>query len=313
MKKLFAILFLFICNFSLASAGEVIRRDQNGFPICFSPGEKTYFFIWDQNIHTPTKKVSFINLSDYTKATGHRPSGCDQAQYLQTVPDEILNPITRNANVTFPKEILFALNQIEAGAHQFTPEKTAAQFIKNRSSLFQPDRPEIISQLRFQLGDQTAENVIHTWSENQFARSGKDCSSLIGTCDFYLCQEAKNPCGVAGYNLGFGYKYCSGSKFDLLPKMRTELGRSWVQNVFKCLQKNNLTDSEPPKTVKTCSAIRDTSVQSHPDCYVQAGFCELATSERLLILNLIKSEIFSTGTMAQGLRILQLCQGKESQ
>lgn len=311
MKKIIALILLF--SISWAEAQSIVRTNADGFPTCYSNSQKVYFFAWDQMLRTATKQVSYFELNDYIKATGHRISGCDQAEYLQTVPDEILKPINNLSQSLFPEKVTFALNEVAQGAHQFYFEKTPAQFIENHWNLFQPDSPEVLSGLRYNVGDQQAETIIHTWSQQLFLRSAQKCDAAIGTCDFYLCQEQNHPCGVAGYNLGFGYKYCSGSKFKLLPQMQKALGRSWVQNVFQCLQKRSWAESQRISDGKTCESIQKTSIASHPDCYVEAGFCKLSHRERLLIFNLIKAEIFSTDTVTQGLRILQLCQDKDIQ
>lgn len=311
MKKIFY--YILLLTFSIAEAKPIIRNNENGFPICFSKAEKVYFFIWDEVIHTSTKKVNFFELKDYMNATGHHLSGCDQAQYLQNVPAEILKAIDSASITLFPESVIFALDQVAHGAHQFTREKTAEEFIHNHQSLFQADSPEVLTGLRFKVGDQKAQKIVATWSAQLFSKNVTKCDAYIGTCDFYLCQEQNNPCGVDGYNLGFGYKYCSGSKFKLWPQMHTELGKSWVQNVFQCLQKKNFVDSLTQAKAQTCESIHKTSVASHPDCYVEAGFCNLSNSDRLAIFNLIKSEILSTDTVTQGLRILQLCRDKDLQ
>ena len=136
------------------------------------------------------------------------------------------------------------------------------------------------------------------------------CEEYIGDCDFYLCQEQKNPCGPQGYNVGFGFKYCTKSKFELLNNMKTELGKSWVVNVFECLQK-----ASQEKTilsilndeVRSCDQIKSDAFDSHPDCYVDSGFCDLKFSEKINIFKLIKKEIFKSETRQQGRKLLHLC------
>ncbi len=314
MKIKLILLFLVVTSSALANplSIESIRRDSHGFPTCYSNGQNVYFFIWDHFIHTSSKKVSFVELKDYTQATGHRLSGCDETQYQHSIADDILKSIVSETKDLFPDEIVFALNQVALGANEFTPERTAHEFIENHPSLFKLDSPQILSYLRHQVGDQKAYEIIQAWSQILFSNSDKSCDLLIGTCDFYLCQELKNPCGIDGYNLGFGYKYCSGSKFELLPQMPSALGRNWVQNVFKCLQQKNFSETLTSSAKNTCESSRQTSIDSHTNCYLEAGFCQLSNKERLLIFNLIKSQIFSTDTVKQGLRILQQCKIKDS-
>lgn len=139
----------------------------------------------------------------------------------------------------------------------------------------------------------------------------RSCNEYIGTCDFYLCQEQQYSCGPNGYNLGYGYKYCSLSNSKLLKQMKSTQGQQWVVDTFTCLQSKNyessLDLSNESKPKKICEIISETSYESHPDCYIQAGFCQLSAYEKGLILNLIKQEAFSFRAILQGLKILKQC------
>lgn len=141
--------------------------------------------------------------------------------------------------------------------------------------------------------------------------SARACNEFIGTCDFYLCQEQHFNCGPNGYNLGYGYKYCSLSNSNLLNQMKSIEGQQWVVDTFTCLQTKNYENSldlaNETNDKKICELIADTSYDSHPDCYIQAGFCQLSAYEKGLILNLIKQEAFSLRAILQGLKILKQC------
>lgn len=301
-------LMLFIFSFSPFSFGhETILLNQEGFPVCFSKNKTTYFFSWDQVIHTKTKPVYYFERNNYVQATGHFIRTCKDFKYLQSIPQEILINLNKAPSDLFPAEILFALNQVAQGAHEFYPEKDPTDYIKNHKKFFQADQAEVLSQLRYRLGDLTAQQVIKVWSDQLFSQTNS-CDEWIGTCDFYLCQEQKNPCGLDGYNLNYGYKYCSHSKFSLLPKMETVAGRQWVKNVFMCLQKKNFEDSNKLFNNLKCEAIQTASINSHSDCYVEAGFCNLKNQEKIKILNLIKKEIFLGKALLQGFEIFKQCQ-----
>lgn len=289
--------------FQIAWADQVFRN-KAGFPICYENNTQTYFFDWDDIVRTQNKKVYFFTLNDYINNTGHAISGCSQQKYIHDIPSNILQPI-QDANVNFPSELKFALEQIEQGGRQFRFESAPLDFINNQSHLFQPDSPSQIINLRMNYGDRFTSDLISTWSRKMFS-SEISCGSLIGTCDYYLCAEQKSPCGLDGYNLGFGFKYCSGSQFQLAGEMKTIQGQQWVQNVFQCLQKQSFLNAKKNQN-KTCENIKKDAFDSHPNCYAQAGFCDLKFSEKMNIFKLIKAEIFSHATIEQGFALLNLC------
>lgn len=190
----------------------------------------------------------------------------------------------------------------------------AKNFYQHNSSYFQKNHPEILSTLIRQYGRNFSEEVINLWTNDLAKEYNNDlsCEQWIGSCDFYLCQEKKNKCGALGYNLGFGYKYCSGSRFWLDSRMTSSLGHQWVNSVFQCLQRKNFEHSEKNKGNLTCSDIKQSSFDSHPDCYVNSGFCELLLIDQSNIMRLIKKELFSMGTIIQGIRILEICHERTS-
>ena len=300
--KYFIVTFFIVLNvFAKNEISDTKATDQNGFVTCIQLAGNTYFFEWDPYINTPQKAVRYFEAAEYQRTTSHRLRSCkDQKYIIDRIPPEILFDIAQIQN-QLPDEVLFSLSQVASGANTFRAEKTATEYIRNRPQIFKSDSPEVLSQLRRDVGDEFARNVLTEFSKSIAVRN-KSCESLIGTCDFYLCQEQKNPCGLDGYNLTFGYKYCSGSKFKLLNEMTTPLGKSWVSDVFQCLQKRNLTLS-----TNVCSEIKKESYDSHPDCYVQAGFCDLKGNEKVHIFNLIKKEILSFQTVVQGADLIKQC------
>lgn len=131
----------------------------------------------------------------------------------------------------------------------------------------------------------------------------EDCSRLIGSCDYYLCREQQHHCGVKGYYMGFGYKYCIKSEQKLNPKM-SERGKAWSTEVAECLQKK--ADTIPYDD--NCTDVSETSFQDHPECYRDSGFCSLSHRDQLKVINMIKSELRHPQIIKQGLAILSECQ-----
>ena len=221
-----------------------------------------------------------------------------------TIPSHILRPINEIRNL-LPSAVLSSLDQVANGANQFRFEKSAAEFIHNRADQFTNNKPEVLSQLRFQVGDKFASEVMDLFIK-KIIPNRSSCEKLIGTCDFYLCQEKLNPCGLDGYNLSFGYKYCSGSKFELLHKMKSPVGKHWVTAVFQCLQSQSL-EYSASSSRNSCESVATHSFDSHADCYVKAGFCDLKGLELSAIFKLIKKEILSAQTISQSFEILKKC------
>lgn len=191
---------------------------------------------------------------------------------------------------------------------------TAAEYVQSHSEIFQPDHPEVLTQLRKEVGDDFAKEVMDYFMKEVVVQN-RTCESFIGNCDFYLCQELKNPCGLEGYNLGFGYKYCSRSKFKLIDEMKTNLGKQWVPKTFQCLQKRSLESSlaiqqQEDLQKDVCKSIRKLAFNSHPDCYVEAGYCELSISEKANIVDLIFFSAFKPSSIKQGLSLNNQCAKK---
>ncbi len=283
---------------------DQIYRNQSGFPICYQISDQVYFFEWDEIVRTQNKDVFYFKLNDYIKITNHQIAGCEEHLYIHDIPSEILKPI-KNIKNELPLEIFSALEQVKNGGRFYRSESTASEFINQNQNLFQANSPTQISSLRERYGDQFALNLISEWSQTLISDK-TSCDSLIGSCDYYLCAEQKSPCGLDGYNLGFGFKYCSGSQFQLAGEMKTAQGQQWVQNVFQCLQKQSFLNANN-NINKTCESIKKDAFDSHPNCYAQAGFCDLKFSEKMNIFKLIKAEIFSHATLEQGLALLNLC------
>ena len=89
---------------------------------------------------------------------------------------------------------------------------------------------------------------------------------------FYECAEQTAQCGPSGYLLGYGDKYAHRFYQQARPHM-TARGQQWIDTVLVCLQRD-LRDSIDANT--TCDDIRATAFDSHPACYLDAGFCTLS-------------------------------------
>jgi hypothetical protein len=98
--------------------------------------------------------------------------------------------------------------------------------------------------------------------------------------DFYICAEETAECGPDGYLVGYGAKYAERFYRYTRPWM-SRAGKQWIDDVLVCLQET-LRDRIDAET--SCADIRTIAFDSHPDCYVEAGFCRLPWSDWLAVV-----------------------------
>lgn len=135
-----------------------------------------------------------------------------------------------------------------------------------------------------------------------------NCAELIGSCDYYLCQEKKNPCGSEGYFLDFGYQYCS----DSLKRLSNEVSpkaKLWLNATATCLQREiQGMDVES----KSCSQIKRAAIKGHDKCYSEISFCSLSFDEIKKVLLMIMPTLTQRGVLIEGAQVLTHCVSRKS-
>jgi hypothetical protein len=99
-----------------------------------------------------------------------------------------------------------------------------------------------------------------------------DPAAIAGNeATFYVCAEETLQCGPSGYPIGYGKKYAERYYRKTRPWM-SPAGQQWIDDVLVCLQEElrAAIDSET-----ACADVRTIAFDTHPDCYLAAGFCEL--------------------------------------
>lgn len=95
-----------------------------------------------------------------------------------------------------------------------------------------------------------------------------------GDCDFYTCFENRRNCGVEGYMLAYGRKYCNrfGEHYDNF----TFAGQKWIKCTRQCLT-SALIDNYRADTPagNGCDEVISHAFLTHVDCYVDCGFCNI--------------------------------------
>jgi hypothetical protein len=103
-----------------------------------------------------------------------------------------------------------------------------------------------------------------------------DATSIAGhEATFYRCAEQTLHCGSDGYLIGYGARYAERFYRRTRPWM-SPAGKRWLDATLVCLQ-TSLRDRIDASS--TCDDVRTIAFDSHPECYVDAGFCTLPLSD----------------------------------
>lgn len=124
-----------------------------------------------------------------------------------------------------------------------------------------------------------AHELIHVMQQSQETGGveiiQRQCADRLGSCDYYDCREEHHPCGSDGYYLGYGGKYCNRFNNETRPELSSD-GQAWVDITTRCLQR--YLENHIPYDAD-CDDVRRRAFDSHPDCYVAGGICNLSVSD----------------------------------
>ena len=114
-----------------------------------------------------------------------------------------------------------------------------------------------------------------------------ECSSYIdrddcSQCNYYLCRDQAAPasCGSDGYYQGFGFQYCQRYMQVTAPLM-SDAGQKFIKGTRRCLI--TAMDSQIA-TDESCDAVKEQAYDTHPQCYVDNGFCQLGLIDIALVV-----------------------------
>jgi hypothetical protein len=96
---------------------------------------------------------------------------------------------------------------------------------------------------------------------------------------FYRCAEETLHCGPDGYLIGYGARYAERFYRHTRPWM-SPAGQRWLDATLVCLQ---VALRERIDAATSCADVRTLAFDSHPECYVDAGFCHLPPSDWLAV------------------------------
>ncbi|MBP9680935.1 MAG: hypothetical protein KBD76_05995 [Bacteriovorax sp.] len=129
-----------------------------------------------------------------------------------------------------------------------------------------------------------------------------DCTTYLGSCEYYLCREKEHACGKKGYYRGFAYKYCKKSQEKLAPKLSAK-GRRWSRRVMLCLEQS----VEKIPYDDNCKDVKITAIKEHDECYIDNNFCSLSWGDKIKILSLIYPEARHPQILKEGMLVFKNC------
>ncbi|PHH84721.1 hypothetical protein CDD83_1497 [Cordyceps sp. RAO-2017] len=114
-------------------------------------------------------------------------------------------------------------------------------------------------------------------------------SPTPNSCDFYAdCAERALQCGPEGYPLRFGDRNCK--KFVSRLDMFSSHGQDWIMKTMSCLQRALIGPMNEDGA--TCESVKKAAFDSHPNCYIDNGFCDLSLSDLLQVVMTVKRDLF---------------------
>ena len=100
---------------------------------------------------------------------------------------------------------------------------------------------------------------------------------------FYQCAEQTLSCGPDGYLIGYGTRYAERFYRKTRPWM-SSAGKKWIDATLVCLQEKL---HERIDSTTSCEDVRTIAFDSHPECYVDSGFCSLPLTDWFAVASTI--------------------------
>ncbi len=115
-----------------------------------------------------------------------------------------------------------------------------------------------------------------------------DCEAYLNfddchLCSFYDCRAATSACDGGGYLETFMARYCR--RYALVTEPRVSpAAQAWLGRVRHCLAEG-IDSAVPPDA--DCDTTRRLAQDTHTQCYLETGFCELSLRDWLGVLETI--------------------------
>lgn len=267
--------------------------DKGNMPYCVHEDQNVdvgVVFSWDKS----TKKIPrdiYYSVQNCKRISPIKKK--IKLHFEGNLPPKYIEQIELSSNVQLK------LQAVRSGVNKFVnpSDLTNVNFLNSLFGKFKKDTNQtLINNFNINLSTK----LFHSWIS--LKQLPNDCSSLIGTCEYYLCREAQKSCNIDGYFLGFGYQYCSESLVNLSSKV-TPKAQRWLKDVAVCLQNK----MENISNDNSCVDIKDQAIKSHDECYTETEFCSLELKDAYKIIKMLRPEFDDKRIIKEGLEVLRNC------
>jgi hypothetical protein len=125
-------------------------------------------------------------------------------------------------------------------------------------------------------------------------------TSASDSCAFYWYKSLAMGCSLNDYLVGFGYKYCK--QFEKTGPQFTQAGQKNLARIRKCL-----IHAVQGNEQVTCSNVKSIALESHVNCYLENGFCDMSKADKEKIIRVVGRELLDPAFAAIAFRIQSHC------
>lgn len=123
------------------------------------------------------------------------------------------------------------------------------------------------------------------------------CAPSSDSCEFYSCMEQYFQCGSKGYIKKFGHKNCL--KYVTTQPLSSRALQTWYPKVRICLQEKFLEIADATNGIpNSCQHLSAFAFQSHANCFLSNGFCNLNFIDKLAVAAVAGLDVFLPESLA---------------
>jgi hypothetical protein len=108
-------------------------------------------------------------------------------------------------------------------------------------------------------------------------------ASDLKICEAYQSKASSLHCSKDNYLIEFGYRYCRAYI------LREKDFRAETQNILSKIRNCLIKDVQSDRSLN-CENAEKQAMQSHYDCYLQSGFCDIDAVDKFLIFRVARRE-----------------------
>jgi hypothetical protein len=121
-------------------------------------------------------------------------------------------------------------------------------------------------------------------------------------CEYYKTVEASYQCGSSGYPLQFGHRLCQ--KYLKAEPSMSKAVKRWFPKIRLCLQQYI---ERNHGSFRSCGDLHQRAIDSHVNCYLKTGFCDLSWADSIQILKVTSTDILNTDIIALSAKVNFAC------